>query len=272
MQIFVINLEKDGERRESIKSQLDDLKLPFEFFPGVLGSSLSAKELTENYDDVKAKRHLCMALVPAQIGCSLSHTKVYREIIKRKLPCALILEDDVVLPKSLPDILREFSSVIDLARPEVILLSPAECILHPNYRRKIGINYHILPFKSGFYTSSYIVTNPGARALLTELFPVWNFADCWNQMKLYKVVDIFAISPALVVQDQTTFGSSTTDDTMKILKALNMGRRGKLLFKCRRAWSKLVDFFYAFYRRNFVPYAGIFRVGNEFFVNDSPNE
>jgi glycosyl transferase family 25 len=263
MQIFVINLEKDHARRESMQKQLDDLQLAFEFFPGVLGSALSAKELAECYDDKKAKSHQCMTLVPAHIGCSLSHVNVYREIISRNLPCALILEDDVVLPKTTPDLIPKVFNAMNVSNPEVILLSPAECNIKSKLKRNIGHDIFLAPFKSGYFTSSYIITNTGARALLKELFPIANHADCWNRMKLYKVVDIFVLSPALINQDQSTFGSSTTEEILIAIKALNKWWGWKWMFKARRAWAKLRDFFYGFYRRKFVPYSGIFKDGSE---------
>jgi glycosyl transferase, family 25 len=256
MHIFVINLEKDRERRESITRQLNGLHLPFELFPGVLGSALSPEELASCYDDKKAKRKLCMSLVPAHIGCSLSHAKIYREIIGRELPCALILEDDVVLPSSVPGVLAQIAELIEERKPEVILLSPANGLSERKRKRDLGNGSSLVPFKSGYFTSSYIVTNTAARALYKELYPVADTADCWDRLKRYKVVDIYVLAPALIAQDRSTFGSSTHEDTMQSLRALRIHGVRKLIFKGRRAWSKLVDCFYALYRRHCLPYAG----------------
>lgn len=259
MQIFVINLEKDHQRRESIQRQLDELCLSFEFIPGILGSALSSAELGECYNDRKAQRNLCMPLVRAHLGCSLSHTKVYREIIRQNLPCTLILEDDVILPETLPVLLTDIEKAINLNRPEVVLLSPAEGIVGSTHKRPVSEAYNLIPYRRGFFTSSYIVTNMAARTLLKELYPVGDVADCWDRLKRYKVADIFVISPALITQERSIFGSSTTDDTLKALTTMKMQGCRKLKFKLRRAWSKLLDFFYGFYRRKFVSYAGLFK-------------
>ncbi len=250
MQIFVINLEKDHDRRESITRQLNELRLPFEFVPGVLGSALSAKELAECYDDKKARRYLCMSLVPAHIGCSVSHTNVYRQIIERNLPCALVLEDDVVLPPSLPQMLPRLRDALNMQRPEVVLLSPANGIFRSKQQRHVCEDHDLTPFESGYFTSSYILTNHAARALLKELYPVADTADCWNRMKAYKVVDIFAISPPLIQQNRDAFGSSTHEDTMNALKTLKMHGWRKAIFKMRRAFSKFIDALYAFVPKN----------------------
>ena len=238
----------------SIVRQMKRLKLSFEFVLGVLGSSLSPQELAECYNDRKARRYYCNSLVPAVIGCSLSHVKVYREIIARNLSCALILEDDVILPPLLPPMIAEIERAIDVKRPEVLLLSPAKADKDSRERRQLSGDYQILPYKDGCFTSSYIVTQLAARTLLTELYPVGDEADCWLRMKRYKVVDLYVLDPFLVEQDRATFGSSTTDDVMRTLKR-DLGNR--LIFKTRRAWAKLIDCPYGIYRRNCVPYAGL---------------
>jgi glycosyl transferase family 25 len=254
MKIFVINLEKDRARRESVQRQLDNLKLPFELVSGVLGAALSPAELAECYDDRKARRNLCMSLVPSQIGCALSHTRVYQKIVERNLDCALILEDDVILPAMMPKMMLEIQNTINVDRPEVILLSPAIGSHGRHDRRLPGGEFEMIPFKAGYYTSSYIVTHFAARALLKELYPVGDVADCWARLKSYKVVDLFVINPPLIEQNQTAFGSSTNEDNWKLKKKNALD---KLILKCRRAGSKFIDFFYAIYRRKVVPYAGI---------------
>ena len=254
MHIFVINLEKDRARRESIQKQLEKLNLSYEFFPGVLGSVLSQVELAKCYNDLKAKWNKGFSLTPAEIGCALSHLGVYREIIRRQLGCALILEDDVILNENLPQYLSQLESMIQKDMAEVILLSPAEG-RQQRQCRKIGTGGgKIIPFMSGFYASSYVVTQYAARALLKELYPVGDVADCWERLKRYRVADIFMINPPLTVQNQVEFGSSTTQD-IKRQWAL-FGWR-KLVHKGRRAITKLLDCFYGIYRRHFVPYAGV---------------
>lgn len=254
MQIFVINLEKDVLRRDSVKRQLDQLQLPFEFIPGVLGSALSATQLAECYDDRKARWNNGVSLVPAHIGCSLSHTRVYQEIVRRQLDCTLILEDDVVLPDSLPGCLANLQKLVQKESPEVILLSPAEGMKGPYPRQAADGAFEIVPYKDGFFANSYIVTQTAAQALLKELYPVGDVADCWKRLKRYRVVDLYVMLPALIVQDQGSFGSSTNADTWKKGKLTGWG---KLLHKSRRAATKFLDLFYGLYRRLFVPYAGI---------------
>ena len=112
MHIFVINLERDRERREFMRGQLDCLRLPFEFFQGVYGRALTPDQLAECYTEAGAMRIQCRNLTPSEIGCALGHLGVYRQIVSRKIPYALVLEDDAEIPKLQPEILEAIGKTI----------------------------------------------------------------------------------------------------------------------------------------------------------------
>lgn len=253
MKIFVINLERDFARRKSIEQQFESCQLPFEFSKGVLGSTLSTKQKNVLYSDKGAFRNQCRSLVPAEIGCALSHITIYRKMIDDNIDCACIFEDDVILPDNLGFYLKEIEKYSNKTLPEVILLSPAETI---NKGIILDENYSLKKFKDGFYASSYIVNNAGAKALLKELFPVKDVADCWFRLSRHKVVNLRVVSPPLVIQDQNSFGSSTTID---IKKHNQFDLIKKARFKlCRIFWLS-VDYFLALYHRSFRPYSGILK-------------
>lgn len=254
MHIFVINLEKDKARRESISAQLDALGLGYEIVPAVLGASLAEDERASLYDDRKARLHRARSLVPAEIGCALSHLKVYRAIVERGIDCALILEDDVTLPPVLGAFLAECTSLVRPTQPSVWLLSPAAGDESMRPPVAIGKSHRLLPYRSGFYASSYLVTQAAARALLKELQPVADVADCWLRLARYKVVDLSVVSPPLIEQNQEEFGSSTTSDYRAHTQTSAFD---KIVYKVRRARSIIWDCLYGPYRRRFRPYAGL---------------
>ena len=254
MKIFVINLERDVERRQSILKQFNQIQLPFEFSNGVLGSSLTQQQKTEWYDDKRAFRNLCQTIVPAHIGCSLSHVHVYQKIIDQNLPYALILEDDVILPEKLGELLSDLEKIIHENNAEVILLSPAQGKNKKN--RDVNELIFLLPYKNGYFTSSYIVTQSAAKALIKDLFPINNVADCWNQLVRHRVIDLYVLNTGFIEQDQITFGSSTNNDVIKYKKK---GLWHLLKFKACRAFWKAIEYVNALYDRNFNPYKGIFK-------------
>lgn len=244
MKIFVINLEKDKERRHSISQQLKNLGLSYEIVTGVYGSVLSDQELSVQYDAGKAKWRLGRSLVPAEIGCALSHLSVYQKMINEGCESALILEDDVTLPENLSCFLDECNEFLDCQTSAVWLLSPA--VGHGNIKHFSSGDRLLATYKNGFFTSSYVLTLSAAKALRKELYPVGDVADCWFRMQRYGVVDMFVVTPPLIVQNQEKFGSSTTDD---VKATFSLGGLQGVCYKARRLRNIIWDFFYTPYRR-----------------------
>ncbi|EPR74765.1 Beta-1,4-galactosyltransferase [Winogradskyella psychrotolerans RS-3] len=251
MQIFVVNLERDIERRASIEEQMTSLELPFDFFKAYYGKDLSSDELAIHYNAKRAYRNFSYPFPPAVIGCALSHVMLYKKMIADQIDYACIFEDDIILPPNTKKILQSIETVISSTEPQIILLSPSkskEEVLH-----NLGA-YQLRPFQSGFFTSSYIINQLGAKVLFENMYPVHHVADCWDYLKRHKLIDILAVNPTLIEQDQDTFGSSTTEgqndqDIKKIASTLK--------YKVHRVFFKSLDYLVAFFNRNFKPYGGV---------------
>ena len=251
MKIFVINLERDMDRRLSIQSQLNKFEIPFEFEKGVLGSAIPKEELAVIYDKKKTFRNLCRELTKAEIGCAISHINVYKRIVEENIPYALILEDDIIIPKQLSMILKKIEPQIDPRKPDLFLLSRADNVknkheyIHPN----------IYPFYSENGAYSYIVTNFCAKILLKAMFPICDVADCWPKLKKNKVIDIYAMNPPLFYPNELIFALSVGQTGRNEYKKL-MGNM--ILYKLCRAFWKPINYMTAFYNRIFNPYKGLY--------------
>lgn len=254
MEIFYINLDKDVKRRDSMERQLCILGLDYTRITGVDGRHICESELGEFYSGSRALRYQSRHLSRAEIGCALSHISVYQKVVNEGISCALILEDDVLLPEELSCSLNELEALVDVERPEVLLLSSARGDTSSASLTRFSGDYRSIPFLKGYYNSSYIITNLAAQALLKELQPVGDVADCWGRLRRYKVVDIWALSPHLIDQAQETFGSSTTDD---FHHPNSLRERG--MYKMRRLRCVLMDRIIAPWRRKFHPYNDVMK-------------
>lgn len=117
---FIINLPQSVERKKNILEECDKVGLNPEIFEAYDGRKIMTH--LEQYPELKNKilqqkeitlnlglgMHSKMQdpLTYAEIGCALSHLKVYEEIVRRNLEYALILEDDIAFEK-------DFSLVLD---------------------------------------------------------------------------------------------------------------------------------------------------------------
>ncbi|HDR2572978.1 TPA: glycosyltransferase family 25 protein, partial [Enterobacter ludwigii] len=79
MKIFIVNLKKSVERRKKMEAQLNALGLSAEFIEAVDGRLMSEEErkgVTANVN---------YAFLPGEIGCALSHQKIYKKMIDEKI-------------------------------------------------------------------------------------------------------------------------------------------------------------------------------------------
>lgn len=100
--IYVITLKRAADRQEHIKKELQGLNYTFMY--GADKKDLDINKLIgdEIYDPGLAKKRHARSrkLDPGEIGCSLSHVMVYKDVIANNYKKVLILEDDVVIDKN----------------------------------------------------------------------------------------------------------------------------------------------------------------------------
>jgi collagen beta-1,O-galactosyltransferase len=95
-QIFLINLERRPERREKMEEILRLVGIEFKRIEAIDGHKLSQKQISEikflpGYFDPFHRRPMKLG----EIGCFLSHLKIWEEIVGNGLQRAIVLEDDV---------------------------------------------------------------------------------------------------------------------------------------------------------------------------------
>jgi glycosyl transferase family 25 len=183
MKIFVINLKTSVRRRKKIEFQLNKLGLPFEIFEAVQGSALTKNEILSWYDEdfYNNRPHYH---TNGMVGCTMSHYFVYKRIVEQKIEKALILEDDMVLSKNLPDLLNEISKKI--RNDEVIMLfyqSYFPINLCATSAESVKDNfklYQVNDLKGLRSTAAYFITYKAANNMLKGYLPISFFPDDWE--------------------------------------------------------------------------------------------
>jgi glycosyl transferase family 25 len=95
---FYINRDVDVSRREQLIQYLDAANLPAERVPAVNGRSLP---------DGFLPLFPPSRLKDGEVGCYASHMLVWREIVARQLPYALVLEDDARFEPAAKDLVSD---------------------------------------------------------------------------------------------------------------------------------------------------------------------
>jgi glycosyl transferase, family 25 len=108
--VLVITLAQAQTRRATIAARLAQLKLGCEFRPGVDGRKLDLAT-HPNYASMRRQLFFGRDLSGGEYGCVLAHRDIYRTMVERRIPRALVLEDDAILTDDLPAVLAALDRV-----------------------------------------------------------------------------------------------------------------------------------------------------------------
>jgi glycosyl transferase family 25 len=194
MSAFVINLPGETARHDEIQRRLDAIGLPHEFVQAVDGRQLDPTELARRYD-VAAATDRYRAMSPSEIGCALSHLLVYRIIVERGLPWALVLEDDAAPSAEVPSVLAALAARTDPADATVVLLNHVDKYTRNGLQWLLDGYRLARPYGYWWRAHGYFVTQAAARALLAGLEPISAAADHWIEFERRRLVTMRAVVP-----------------------------------------------------------------------------
>lgn len=197
--IWIVNLEKDIDKRQFMEDQLRKLELNYEIIPAIDGKLLSENDLVF-YSKTIALRDFGRELTPGELGCANSHIKLWHSIVDHNYDEVLILEDDIHIGRDLVDILRHRDKL------------PSD-YQHINFstkakQRPIGdfvfdifrASNHI---ERAYSTEAYLLTNSGARKLLDLVYPLYMPID--NFISIADIVS-YGIYPKVAVSGNFSSG------------------------------------------------------------------
>ena len=176
MKIFIINLESARDKRQQMEQQLSRAGIDdYELIDAIYGKGLSADDISKSVYDYPA-----CALTLGEIGCALSHLKVYSLMIEKNISSAIILEDDVIIPEIFPQCLDTLKQSIEIDDTKVISLGRANKLtLRKRYSSfaDSSTEYGEYTAVTAFGTYAYAINLAAAKSLLENLLPIKYEAD-----------------------------------------------------------------------------------------------
>lgn len=197
MRFYIINLTKDADRLDFMKSQLDTQKLEYTIVRAIEGNSLSPAQL-DFFKNFKQ-----MSLYPNEFACFLSHIEAWKAFLSSEEKAAIICEDDIVISPDTKNIIEQ--TIMEDDAPFVIRLETFLASVTLSARstqiadRDIRLLYSNQAGAAGYMinrvTAEYLISEaPSARnAVDTELFN--------PGIRHFKRVIAKQIDPALCAQD-----------------------------------------------------------------------
>lgn len=133
LKCFVINLENRPQKKKYMQHQLTQHNLNHTIFSAINGSQLNLDLLTDLkvLDQIGAKDYMKRNLRRGEIGCALSHTLIWNQLLKDKsnVKYYLIFEDDAILNNNFRNKLEEILKDIENLDWDVLYLNE-NCYRH----------------------------------------------------------------------------------------------------------------------------------------------
>ncbi len=172
MGVFAVALPQFRQRFDHIVAHMQSRFGSNFDIVGVLGSDCDASVLAKN-----------ARLSTGQIGCAMSHLTIYRRMIELDLKSAFIVEDDVVLPANIQEILQAIAPTLQPG--ELIQLNnwkDGDCLLSRISMSEIaGVRlYQPLDAKYLGSACAYVIDRQAAEGILRINFPLRVTADNWE--------------------------------------------------------------------------------------------
>lgn len=211
MKTYAISLKKTEKRYNYIKNHLEETGLDFQIIDAVDGEKLSREELKTFCDVEKINEKNWMK--KGHIGNVLSHLKCYKAILASEHEAGLVVEDDVILPQNINDILKAIESRIN--NKEVILLyyiSRTTCKLSSvaETKFKSGRLLYPLNFKP-CTTTAYVISREAAEGMVNNILPITTNIDSWQHFYELNAFSSFRVFYPIVVKNKF-FRTTLQDD------------------------------------------------------------
>lgn len=197
--IYIINLNRDKKKKEHIEALCKKYDWAPIFIDAVDGRLLDENEVSRFYQKDASIQELGRELSRSELGCALSHIKIYKKMVDQKIGRALIVEDDIDFGSDLKFI---FSLVENLSNSwEIILMGHHSGASREIYTeasvwggKRLSKKYKLLrPCENAYGTYGYMLTLKAAEKLLDFLTKIVKPIDHYTGDS--KLTNLFIINP-----------------------------------------------------------------------------
>lgn len=197
--IYIVSLKHDIQKRDIIKCKLDNLQIPFEFVDAVYGKEL-AQDFFDQLNPLGKSLETGASPTPGEVGCTLSHLKVYALMLQRKQRWACVLEDDAILDDRFKDFYTNFPACQSKLRRDGLYLLGGQNGVSANILVarsffsfvSIGRQRFTKIIKSEAYvcrTCCYLVSNTVAERVIKLSKSVFLLADDWEFLVKHGIIN-----------------------------------------------------------------------------------
>ncbi len=175
---YVVNLERSVNRRVHMQKELRKVSFECEFVQAVDGRDLDISDVRLFSPELTSRPNFR----PGAAGCALSHLEVYRRIVAAGLDCALVMEDDIVIPRDMDRLCAEVAR--QMRGAEVVLLNfhsddGVTEVLKDGLQQLSGSRRLAEIADEASSTGCYMITREACERLLVGQSTLVAFPDHW---------------------------------------------------------------------------------------------
>ena len=172
--IFVLSLRDAVDRRKPLVAQLDAFGLDFELFYAIDGRKGLPPHLEERIDRPQTRKNIARDMTDAEYACALSHLTIYKAVVDRDLPGAIVLEDDAILDRRFPAFYRDGA----YASADLVLLDHSFSQVWRFSTRRLTSDVKMARFSlCPSLATGYSISARGCSFMIRNAFPVSRPAD-----------------------------------------------------------------------------------------------
>lgn len=246
MTVYGINLKRRTDKREHLLEECSKHNIKINIIDAVDGSQLLEEEIKQYVFDYPAN-----GLTLGEIGCGLSHLKIYQKIIDTSCPLALILEDDILLNDDINGVLdsimlhEKMEDAIKPNQPRIYLLSPSH-LYWGRFKKKLYKEYSLNKISDAYFGYAYVINQCAAQSLKNFLQPLAYEIDRWGFFQQMGVAKIWCVVPPPVASiDDNKVASDLEGERKKVIlkrSAYFRAQRKKMPFslKLKKMFWKII--------------------------------
>ncbi|VDN02504.1 unnamed protein product [Thelazia callipaeda] len=251
--IYIINLKRRIERKIKMEEKMKLLGFQYTFWEATDGSNLDAEplysevEFLPEFEDPFTGR----PMTTGEIGCFISHYRIWQEVVAKKLSRVLVFEDDLRFHVNTTDFLAELLQDLDSSKIDWDLIYLGRKILRGDDERWLPNHRHLTTVSYSYWTLGYLLSQNGAQKFirgnpLKKLLPVDEYMPImynkhpnttWKEAFPNRDLIAYAISPSIVFPERyvndpdyvsDTENSDIVDIIDKATKNINLSSKDEL--------------------------------------------
>ena len=168
--VFVINLRRCVKKRQNMEIKLKKSGIEATFLQACDGKTLTKQILKNIYLANCLKEwkdpHSGRNITWGEVGCALSHYKIYEYCVKNDIENAVIFEDDVEIPPNLNDKLQKTFNSLDNLKWDFCYIARKPM----DQKKDIEISPNIIRPGYSYWLCGYIINLEGMKKVINSNF------------------------------------------------------------------------------------------------------